>query len=792
MGACRTSLTEHPEPKGGQALPRANPGRPHDLQVHTEPTSEGIAKDATDPPGPGERQLRKKIHFPRPSNSPILFLLRFSLLRSSEEHISHAYHLLTTRLREEHAEVRFSAFQIVQELFSRSHPFRTLIISNFQEFLELTVGIDHEQPLPPPKEVAQKLRKAAIKSVQEWHEKYGEAYKKLALGYHFLKRNKKVDFQDVHARTVAERRREEEKQKRLDNIYKEKAKRAEKEMEEMSQEVADTLTEMENCFQLLMPDPFNFTVNDTELEPNKKMTANEDRPASPLPSWVEVNQSCFGCVDDEQPCCSKDVLSVSQCVSTDKTKELDEKQEKPEQKELDGGTCSEFQSGTPLSDEDYQTFVRNHGLISHKYTLDLEISTDIKVHENEDNTAIINNVMDAHKLLRNKFWPSVQSWIQLFTRAGISDDRLRCAIDLKNKLETAMKKYKEMNISFKARKREEMKASDDDDDEDEDEFVEVPEKEGYEPHIPDHLRKEYGLEPQSPPKAPVGKTSVGPAPQSSRAQLKGNEDELDPTCAAATLKLIRDKLPKLPPPHASGPATTEPAASEEPDSKRRKLEEERAKAPLMPFGLDLHYWGQDQPSAGKILKFASEHRFWAPREVEEEVENKEITEMLKTRYITFAGKFEPVKHKCRAPMPDGSLCERQDRIKCPFHGKIIPRDESGIPVNAEDRAREEKMRFEKQAAQPEWRDPEFMREVEAATGVDLGSSKNNEKGGKKKGKKKKYPNLTDLKQQANTSRSRLEKKVFNKGAMKRVVKAMNRVDQRKHEKFANQFNYALN
>jgi len=28
--------------------------------------------------------------------------------------------------------------------------------------------------------------------------------------------------------------------------------------------------------------------------------------------------------------------------------------------------------------------------------------------------------------------------------------------------------------------------------------------------------------------------------------------------------------------------------------------------------------------------------------------------------------------------------------------------------------------------------------------------------------------------------------------MKRVVKAMNRVDQRKHEKFANQFNYALN
>ncbi|NXK93482.1 UVSSA protein, partial [Formicarius rufipectus] len=710
------------------------------------------------------------------------------ICKSSEEHLGHAFHLLVTRLREEHAEMRLSAFQVVQELFARSHRFRTLLIDSFQEFLELTVGTDHEQPLPPPREVAQKLRKAAIRAVQDWHEKYGEAYKQLSLGYHFLKQNKKVDFQDVHARTVAERRREEEKQKRLDNIYKEKVKRTEKEMEEMSQEIADTLTEMENCFQLLMPDPFNFALNN--MEPNRQISS------SPLSSRGEVAQSCFGGMDDEQPCCSKDILSVSQCVRNDGNKESDEKQEKPEQKELDEG--SDIQPGVPaLDDDDYQTFVRNHGLISHGYTLDLEISTaDIKVQENEDNTAIINSVMDAHKLLRNKFWPSVQSWIQLLTRAGINDDRLRCAIELKNKLETAMKKYKEMNISFKARKRKVMKASDsdddDDDEEDEDDFVEVPEKEGYEPHIPDHLRKEYGLEPQSPPKAPVGKASRGPAPLSSRAQLKGNEDELDPTCAAATLKLIRDKLPKLPPPHASESATTEAAALEDPHGKRRKLEEERAKAPLMPFGLDLHYWGEDQPNAGKILKFTSEHRFWAPSEVEEEVENKEITEMLKTRYITFAGKFEPVKHKCRAPMPNGSLCERQDRIKCPFHGKIIPRDESGIPVNAEDRAREEKMKFEKQAAQPEWRDPEFMREVEAATGLDLGSSKNNGKGQKKQEKKKKYPNLTDLKQQANTSRSRLEKKVFNKGAMKRVVKAMNRVDQRKHEKFANQFNYALN
>ncbi|KAM9142636.1 UV-stimulated scaffold protein A isoform 2-T2 [Pangshura tecta] len=572
------------------------------------------------------------------------------ICKSSNEHICHAYHLLMTQLNQEHAEIRFSAFQIVDELFTRSHQFRTLIISNFQEFLELTIETDHEQPLPPPKEVAQKLKKTAIKSVQAWHEKYGEAYKKLSLGYHFLKQNKKVDFQDVNVRTLAERRREEEKQKRLDNIYKEKAKRAEKEME------------------------------------------------------------------------------------------------------------------------------------------------DVKVRENEDNTAIINNIIDAHKLIRNKFLPSVQSWIQLFTRAGINDDCLRCAIDFKNKLETAMKKHKEMNIDYKERKRKVMKVSDNEDDEDEDEFVEVPEKEGYEPHIPDHLRKEYGLEPQSSPKALARGMVMRPALLSSHSESERNEEELDPTCAAATLKLIRDKLPKLPSLNTSASSNPEPTASGELDSQTGKLEEERAKAPIIPFGLDLYYWGQDQPTAGKILKFSSQHRFWAPNETEEEVENKEVAEMLKSRCITFSGKFEPVKHKCQAPMPDGRLCERQDRVKCPFHGKIIPRDDSGNPINPEDKMREEKKRFEKQAEQPEWQDPEFMREVEATTGVDLGSSRysGKGKGGKNKGKKRKYPNLTDLKQEANTSRSRLEKKVFNKGAMKRVVKAMNRMDQKKHEKFANQFNYALN
>lgn len=64
-----------------------------------------------------------------------------------------------------------------------------------------------------------------------------------------------------------------------------------------------------------------------------------------------------------------------------------------------------------------------------------------------------------------------------------------------------------------------------------------------------------------------------------------------------------------------------------------------------------------------VLRSTSQHRFWVPHEVEEEVENKELSAQMKSRYITFAGHFQPVEHKCKAPLPNGSLCERQDRVK---------------------------------------------------------------------------------------------------------------------------------
>lgn len=687
------------------------------------------------------------------------------ICKSSEEQLSHAYHLLKTQLTQDHAEIRLSAFQIVDELFTRSHQFRVLLVSDFQEFLELTLGTDNEHPLPPPWEAAQRLKQAAMQAVEGWNEKFGEAYKKLALGYHFLKHIKKVDFQDVNARSLAERKREEEKQKHLDKIHKESAERAKREMEEMSDEIGYSLTEVENCFKLLVPLDFGPYPEDKFFAEASGITEGHV-PCVLSPDLATSRESGLPLSqNEEQPCCSKDLVDSAYHVgSAVGLKAL-------------ALTATQDPSRDEDEHSDPEEFLRSHGLGSHKYTLDVELPSDgLKVQENEDNLAVLHAARDSLKLIQNKFLPTVCSWVQRFTRAGIYSEHLKQAIDLKMKLELALKKCEELSIKPERESRSGTEALEDSEDEDQD-FVEVPEKEGYEPRIPDHLRAEYGLEPGAPLKTLEKGTAVCSLQE--RTRMRKEEEASDPTSAAAQLLRLQECLPST--------SSSSPGVPLGPEEAQKQAE--RARAPIVPFGVDLCYWGQEKLTAGKILKSDSQHRFWKPSEVEEEVDSAHVSEMLHSRHITFAGKFEPVQHQCRALKPNGRLCERQDRLKCPFHGKIIPRDDKGQPLNPEDRAREQRQRFQQQQAHPGWQDPEFMKDVEAATGVDLGSSKYSKKG---KGKKKKHPNLTDLRERANTSRARLEKKVFAKAAVQRVVAAMNQMDQKKHEKFANQFNYALN
>ena len=67
----------------------------------------------------------------------------FMCCRTSDLYVEHAYRLLMTQLSYDHAEVRLSTFQMMDELFNRSHAFRELLVAEFQHFLELTAGKDN-------------------------------------------------------------------------------------------------------------------------------------------------------------------------------------------------------------------------------------------------------------------------------------------------------------------------------------------------------------------------------------------------------------------------------------------------------------------------------------------------------------------------------------------------------------------------------------------------------------------------------------------------------------------------
>lgn len=45
------------------------------------------------------------------------------------------------------------------------------------------------------------------------------------------------------------------------------------------------------------------------------------------------------------------------------------------------------------------------------------------------------------------------------------------------------------------------------------------------------------------------------------------------------------------------------------------------------------------------------------------------------------GAWEWPAQQCRAPLKSGRLCPRWETVRCPFHGRIIPRDETGQPLD---------------------------------------------------------------------------------------------------------------
>ena len=90
-------------------------------------------------------------------------------------------------LNKNHSEIRYSSLQIIDVLFQRSHNFRELLLDDLNLILELILETNLKNPLPPPSQKANELKKLANKTIKSWYDKFYMDYKLLELGFNYLK-----------------------------------------------------------------------------------------------------------------------------------------------------------------------------------------------------------------------------------------------------------------------------------------------------------------------------------------------------------------------------------------------------------------------------------------------------------------------------------------------------------------------------------------------------------------------------------------------------------------------------
>ncbi|XP_063682123.1 UV-stimulated scaffold protein A-like [Bolinopsis microptera] len=161
--------------------------------------------------------------------------------------------LVINHLQTEHCQVRISSFQILDELFHRSHAIRELTLERLKTIVSLTLALELSDDLPPPRKFQSILKQTAIKAIDTWNEKFGAHYNKLRISYNFLRSKKNVDFKKLIARTNFEQKQEEKRQQQEKRVADYTVSKTLSNFEMQSDSFKDCIFEANTCFDLLIP-----------------------------------------------------------------------------------------------------------------------------------------------------------------------------------------------------------------------------------------------------------------------------------------------------------------------------------------------------------------------------------------------------------------------------------------------------------------------------------------------------------------------------------------------------------
>ncbi|KAI1714250.1 UV-stimulated scaffold protein A [Ditylenchus destructor] len=381
---------------------------------------------------------------------------------------------------------------------------------------------------------------------------------------------------------------------------------------------------------------------------------------------------------------------------------------------------------------------RLHGLPKEDtITIILPAPGTAAIQMNSDNPDLLSALNDL-KILMESHCNRLNKWLKKLAEAGVSSSLTIKLIDLKRDLYEQISRCKELGVNKKADKSMQEADSDSGDSD----FVDVEEKEGYEPNF--------------------------------RSDLMEREEVIP--------EHILNRIQQMEDTEKPGPSGLSGAKNNALASHRTTETKDPEQPRGIAYGLDLKYWGQDVEPAQLARTQLDAHPFWAaPPDIECNKPNEMEASYYNTRVITYVGEMPKIERECRAHMPSGKLCPRRDRERCPIHGKIIPRDSEGFPVVEQTRSTDKNT----SRSQKEVDEMDFLKDIEAATGVQLAIP---QKGNRRTGRVAKKRDKSETVK----LRERLQTKLFDKRALRRVSETLQQIQKARAERrFSSQFNYAI-
>jgi len=561
------------------------------------------------------------------------------LVRSSDATMHHVIHILLRRIALPHSLKRLRALLLMDVLFTRSKLARSLLVPQLQTVLQYTVSGVGGRPLPPPKDAAALLRTKAISILENWDSKFGDSYRQLRLGVHFVKNQLAVSAAgrpDPGSDDRMQRQRRALQVAQQDTLQQQFVQ-IQDQVSGVSQEIQACVHQMGRCFPLL-------TREMVQANDWSEGALDADQESDSVDEWEdnEWNESSTPSVsisDDDPP--SSDPLRGYRSLETEP-----------------GSGAWEDQPGSDDGGERASCGVG------------VEIDFDPQPAACLKGSAVLHAIRDLHRELCVRHRPRITQWMEVCMQ--VDDERapgkerlIGDLVRLKHLCTESLERCELlgiMQIEPPAPATQALPA-----DPDPDFCPRPPERPQNEIQNCSHsrtVRSEDAGHNSNPPRVSGGECSKPCAFDQSRHGDVPSVDQRANSSAAADVEIK---------------ALAQSDSSHHHEGLRKQLLDQ---APVLPGGEHLDYWGQEaRPSNARGLELEGHWGRFDTDVMMPTVNNSVpgLSGNLRTSYYTADSNTSIPA--CRAPLRDGKLCTRRDRRNCPFHGPVVPRDDSGMPID---------------------------------------------------------------------------------------------------------------